>query len=349
MCTATKLITGIMKGITMLARTAIPTNRPAQPCISCVVPAYNESAHLSAFLSDLQQTLAALSSSYEIIVVNDGSTDNTEQVMMPHMSEPGMRYLSLSRNFGKEAALTAGIEYARGDAVILIDSDYQHPHELLPEMVRLWLFGYDMVYGVIADRSEESTLKRWGTGLFYRLMESGAPIKIPRNAGDFRLLDRSVVNALRQLPERNRFMKGLYAWVGFKSIALPFIPQERATGESSFGLRNLGRLALAGVTAFTTLPLRIWSAVGAAISILAILYAFEIAAETLLIGNPLPGWSTLAAGLMFFSGIQLISIGILGEYLGRIYDEVKRRPLYLVAHDVDNGFSGAASPTTPCD
>lgn len=334
----------------MVALTAIPTNRPAQPCISCVVPAYNESAHLSDFLCDLQQTLAALCSSYEIIVVNDGSTDNTEQVMLPHLSEPGIRYLSLSRNFGKEAALTAGIEYARGDAVILIDSDYQHPHELLPEMVHLWLGGYDMVYGVIADRSDESVFKRWGTGLFYRLMESGAPIKIPRNAGDFRLLDRTVVNALRQLPERNRFMKGLYAWVGFKSVALPFIPQARATGTSSFGLRNLGRLALAGVTAFTTLPLRIWSAVGATISIIAILYAFEIAAETILIGNPLPGWSTLAAGLMFFSGIQLISIGILGEYLGRIYDEVKKRPLYLVAHDVDNGtVSSAAASQPPCD
>jgi glycosyltransferase involved in cell wall biosynthesis len=315
-----------------------------------VVPAYNESAHLSDFLRDLQQTLAGLSSSYEIIVVNDGSTDNTEQVIAPHLSEPGIRYLGLSRNFGKEAALTAGIEYARGDAVILIDSDYQHPLELLPEMVRLWLGGYDMIYGVIADRSDESLLKRWGTGLFYRLMESGSPIRIPRNAGDFRLLDRSVVNALRQLPERNRFMKGLYAWVGFKSVALPFIPQARATGTSSFGLRNLGRLALAGVTAFTTLPLRIWSAVGATISIIAILYAFEIAAEALLIGNPVPGWSTLAAGLMFFSGIQLISIGILGEYLGRVYDEVKKRPLYLVAHDVDNGtISSAASSQPRCD
>jgi glycosyltransferase involved in cell wall biosynthesis len=348
--TTAKSIKRIKKVLTMAALIALPTIRPAQPCISCVVPAYNESAHLSDFLRDLQQALADLSSSYEIIIVNDGSTDNTEHVIVPLLSEPGIRYLSLSRNFGKEAALTAGIEYARGDAVILMDSDYQHPHELLPEMVRLWLGGYDMIYGVIASRSEESVLKRWGTGLFYYLMESGSPIKIPRNAGDFRLLDRSVVNALRQLPERNRFMKGLYAWVGFRSVALPFIPQARATGASSFGIRNLGRLALAGVTAFTTLPLRIWSAVGAAISIIAILYAFEIAAETLLFGNPLPGWSTLAAGLMLFSGIQLISIGIMGEYLGRIYDEVKKRPLYLVAHDVDNGIvSSTASTPPPCN
>ena len=168
-------------------------------------------------------------------------------------------------------------------------------------------------------------------------MESGAPITIPRNAGDFRLMDRKVVNALRQLPERNRFMKGLYAWVGFSSIALPFVPNDRATGVSSFSFRRLSRLALAGVTAFTTLPLRIWSAVGVVISILSILYAFWIAGEAIFFGNDVPGWSTLAAGLMFFSGIQLISIGVLGEYLGRVYEEVKKRPLYVVAHDIDNG------------
>ena len=198
-----------------------------------------------------------------------------------------------------------------------------------------------MVYGVISDRSNESRLKRWGTGMFYYLMESGSPITIPRNAGDFRLMDKKVVDALRQLPERNRFMKGLYAWVGFSSIALPFVPADRATGVSSFNYRSLGRLAMAGVTAFTTLPLRIWSTAGFVISILAILYAFWIAGESLLFGNDVPGWSTLAAGLMFFSGVQLISIGVLGEYLGRVYDEVKKRPLYVVAHDINNG------PATP--
>jgi glycosyltransferase involved in cell wall biosynthesis len=171
-------------------------------------------------------------------------------------------------------------------------------------------------------------------------MEAGSSIRIPRNAGDFRLFDRKVADALRQLPERNRFMKGLYAWVGFKTIALPFVPAMRATGTSSFGLRSLGRLALAGMTAFTTLPLRIWSAIGMAISLISILYGIYIAVDSTLFGNDVPGWSTLSAGLMFFSGVQLISIGILGEYLGRVYDEVKRRPLYLLAHDVDNGIAG---------
>ena len=331
---------------------AILQQRPEQACISCVVPAYNESAHLSNFLGDLQRTLSTLGASYEIIVVNDGSKDATEEVMMAHLEQPGIRYLSLSRNFGKEAALTAGIDCARGDAVILMDADYQHPLELLPKMVGLWRSGYDMVYGVIADRSDESNLKRWGTNLFYALMESGGAINIPRNAGDFRLMDRRVVEALRQLTERNRFMKGLYAWVGFNSVALPFVPHARATGVSSFGLKNLGRLALSGLTAFTTLPLRIWSAVGAVISIVAILYALYVTIETVCFGNPTAGWSTLAVGVMFFSGVQLISIGILGEYIGRIYEEVKRRPLYLVGQDVDNGVapgkaSLAANTTTP--
>ncbi|MFC7299021.1 glycosyltransferase family 2 protein [Herminiimonas aquatilis] len=321
----------------MVTLTALPQHRPADALISCVIPAYNEAAHLAAFLQDLRKTLETFAPRYEIIVVNDGSKDNTNEVMAPLLADAGLRYISFSRNFGKEAALSAGIDAARGDAVILLDGDYQHPLELLSEMVRLWAGGIDMVYGVISDRSNESRLKRWGTGMFYHLMESGAPITIPRNAGDFRLMDRKVVNALRQLPERNRFMKGLYAWVGFSSIALPFVPNDRATGVSSFSYRSLSRLALAGVTAFTTLPLRIWSAVGVVISIIAILYAFWIAGEAIFFGNDVPGWSTLAAGLMFFSGIQLISIGVLGEYVGRVYDEVKKRPLYVIAHDIDNG------------
>lgn len=326
---------------------ALPVRRPDDALISCVIPAYNEAAHLADFLRDLRAMLESFTVHYEIIVVNDGSADRTEEVMAGLRHEPGLRYLSLSRNFGKEAALSAGIDKARGDAVILMDGDYQHPLALLPQMVELWKNGIDMVYGVISDRSGESRLKRWGTGMFYHLMESGAPITIPRNAGDFRLMDRKVVHALRQLPERNRFMKGLYAWVGFSSIAVPFVPAERATGVSSFSYRGLSRLALAGVTAFTTLPLRIWSAIGVAISIIALLYAFWIAIDTLLFGADVAGWATLAAGLMFFSGIQLISIGVLGEYLGRVYDEVKKRPLYVVAHDIDNGPANGKAGDEP--
>ncbi|MES2298372.1 MAG: glycosyltransferase family 2 protein [Pseudomonadota bacterium] len=311
--------------------------RPDPMRISCVVPAYNEGAHIASFLRDLSATLRALTPLFEIVVVNDGSADNTEQEVARVAQETGVRYLGLSRNFGKEAALSAGIDHAKGDAVILLDGDYQHPLALLPEMVQLWRAGYDMVYGVIADRGHESLLKRLGTGMFYKIMETGSSVSIPRNAGDFRLLDRRVVSAMRQLPERNRFMKGLYAWVGFKSVALPFVPLERATGQSSFSFRSLQKLALAGLTAFTTLPLRIWSGVGAMISLLALLYAAWVAISTILFGNPTPGWATLTVGLMFFSGVQLFSIGILGEYLGRVYEEVKHRPLYMIADDLDHG------------
>lgn len=311
--------------------------RPALMQLSCVVPVFNEGAHVAAFLRDLHACLRKLTECYEIIVVNDGSVDNTEQQVASVALECGVRYISLSRNFGKEAALSAGIDHAKGDCVILLDADYQHPLALLPEMVHLWRAGFDMVYGVLAGRGHESHLKRLGAGLFYKIMETDSTVTIPRNAGDFRLLDRRVVDALRQLPERNRFMKGLYAWVGYKSVALPFVPLERESGNSRFTLRSLHKLALAGLTAFTTLPLRIWSAIGAAISLLAVLYAAYVAIETLLFGNPTPGWSTLTVGLMFFSGVQLFSIGILGEYLGRVYEEVKRRPMYLISEDHDHG------------
>ena len=303
--------------------------------LSCVVPAYNEEANLEGFLRALAQAVQAMTPDFEIIVVNDGSRDATHDLAMRLAQELPLRYLALSRNFGKEAALSAGIDHARGNAVLLIDADFQHPLEMLPEMHALWLTGYDMVYGVIADRGAESGAKRFGTNLFYQFMNSGNAVKLPPNAGDFRWMDRKVADALKALPEHNRFMKGLYAWVGFKTAALPFVPKDRAAGNSSFNLRRLGSLALLGLTSFTTLPLRIWSMVGGAISLMALAYGFWIAIEAMFFGNPLNGWPTLAASIMLFSGVQLLSIGILGEYIGRIYEEVKRRPTYLIAHDED--------------
>lgn len=303
--------------------------------LSCVVPAYNEQANLAEFLRLLAQTVRSLTPDFEIVVVNDGSRDGTHDVVMGLLHELPLHYLALSRNFGKEAALSAGIAHSRGNAVLLIDADFQHPLEMLPEMHRLWQLGYDMVYGVIVDRGAESSAKRLGTELFYRLMNSGNSVKVPPHAGDFRWMDRKVVDALKALPERNRFMKGLYAWVGYKTAALPFVPRDRAAGISSFNLRRLGSLALLGLTSFTTLPLRVWSMIGGGISLIALAYGAWIAVEALLFGNPLRGWPTLAASIMLFSGVQLMSIGILGEYIGRIYDEVKQRPIYLVAHDED--------------
>lgn len=312
---------------------AVP--RPALQ-LSCVVPAYNEQDNLRDFINALIPAVQALTSDFEIIIVNDGSRDATHDVAMQLVTQGlPVRYLALSRNFGKEAALSAGIDRARGNAVLLIDADFQHPLEMLPEMHALWQGGYEMIYGVIADRGAESGAKRLGTNLFYTLMNSGNGVKVPPNAGDFRWMDRKVVDALRALPERNRFMKGLYAWVGFKTAALPFVPKDRAAGQSSFNLKRLGALALLGLTSFTTLPLRVWSVIGGAVALLALAYGLWITLDTLLFGADLAGWPTLAAGIMLFSGVQLMSIGILGEYIGRIYDEVKQRPTYLIARDED--------------
>ena len=312
---------------------AVP--RPALQ-LSCVVPAYNEQDNLRDFINALIPAVQALTSDFEIIIVNDGSRDATHDVAMQLVTQGlPVRYLALSRNFGKEAALSAGIDHARGNAVLLIDADFQHPLEMLPEMHALWQGGYEMIYGVIADRGAESGAKRLGTSLFYTLMNSGNGVKVPPNAGDFRWMDRKVVDALRALPERNRFMKGLYAWVGFKTAALPFVPKDRAAGQSNFNLKRLGALALLGLTSFTTLPLRVWSVIGGAVALLALAYGLWITLDTLLFGADLAGWPTLAAGIMLFSGVQLMSIGILGEYIGRIYDEVKQRPTYLIARDED--------------
>lgn len=312
------------------------TNRPSNFLLSLVVPAYNEGGHLVEFVTALKTASSNITSNYEIIIINDGSKDNTDAVAKELSTTGNIRYLNFSRNFGKEAALSAGLDYAKGDAVVLIDADFQHPLEKLREMADLWLNGYDMVYGVIANRANESPLKRLGTRFFYAIMSHGSDVPIPQNAGDFRWLDRKVVDALKNLPERNRFMKGLYAWVGFKSIALPFVPADRAGGISSFSLKNLSKLALSGLTAFSTLPLRMWTIIGAFISLASILYGIYVALDTVINGNPVGGWPTLAVALMLFSGVQLLSIGILGEYIGRIFNEVKQRPLYIIAEDHDH-------------
>ena len=330
-----------MKNETFVSELAAAT-RAGKLSISCILPAYNESESLPALLTQLSEELAQHSDDWEIVVVNDGSTDDTELAMLPWLRDRRMRYVSLSRNFGKEAALTAGIDRARGDVVLLMDADLQHSPALIAEMIAAWRAGADMVYTVRATRGDESFLKKLGTKVFYRLVNAGAAVEIPANAGDFRLLDRAVVDALKSLPERNRFMKGLYAWVGFRSVAVDYVPDERHAGESSFSMRRLSRLAVTGVTAFTNTPLRLWSALGALIAVAAILGGVWFIIEHYTFGADVPGWATLAVSTMFFSGIQLLSIGILGEYVGRIFDEVKQRPVYLVRHD-----TGAADDRAP--
>ena len=316
---------------------AAPVGRSTTPSLSCIVPAFNEAANLPALLAELTGALQALSPRWEIIVVDDGSRDNTAAVLRPWLQEPGVRYLALSRNFGKEAALSAGLEHARGAVVVMIDADGQHPLALLPLMLQGWRNGADAVCAVRDTRADETWLKRLGTRLFYRIVNAGSTMPIPADAGDFRLMDRRVVDALLALPERNRFLKGLYAWVGFRTEFIRYPPAPRAGGQTTFSFTRLLGLALTGVTAFSTLPLRLWSGLGALVAVCAIGYGGWIIMDHLFNGNPVPGWPTVVVGLMFFSGVQLLSIGILGEYIGRIFTEVKRRPLYLLREEAGRG------------
>ena len=307
--------------------------RPNPFNLSIVVPCYNEGPHLKQFITTLRSTIEAITSDYQILVVNDGSKDNTKEIVLPIIASGNIRYLELSRNFGKEAALMAGVDHASGDAILLIDADFQHPLEKISEMAELWKSGYEMIYGVVANRQSESMSKRFGTRLFYAMLNT-SDIAIPENAGDFRWLDRKVVNALKNLPERNRFMKGLYAWVGFKSIAIPFEPKNRKSGQSAFSIGSLIKLGMAGLTSFSAAPLRLWIGIGALISFLALVYGAYVIIDTVIYGNAVSGWPTLTVALMLFSGIQLLSIGILGEYVGRIFTEVKQRPLYVITEDL---------------
>jgi len=321
-----------------------PSARPARPRVSVVVPARDEAANLPLLLARLLPMLSSLSDDYEVIVVDDGSRDTTPAALAPFIARGGVVHLRLSRNFGKEVALTAGLDHAHGDVVCLMDADGQHPPELLPGMLERWREGADMVYAVRAQRADEGLRKRLGSAAFYRAMRALSGVDMPPDAGDFRLMDRCVVQALRSLPERNRYMKGLYAWVGFRSTALDYTPDARMAGRSHYSFTRLARLAFDGLTSFSTLPLRVWSGVGGALALAALGYAAWLIGEHFVDGHPLPGWATLAVGLMFFSGVQLLSIGILGEYLGRVFEEVKARPLYLVARRSGLGLAEPAAP-----
>ncbi|WP_194842590.1 glycosyltransferase family 2 protein [Endozoicomonas sp. OPT23] len=306
--------------------------------LSCVVPVFNEGPVISQFLEAMQEQLAQVTPDYEIIVIDDGSSDDTVSLVEAYCCDPRVKLIELSRNFGKETALTAGIDATSGDAVVLIDADFQHPLEMIPVFVDYWRQGYQMVYGVRQDRDGESFLKKKGAQFFYRIMHSSTGINVPAHAGDFRLMDRVVVDALKSMPERNRFMKGIYAWVGYKTIGLPFQVRERLAGESGWGLAKLTGLALSGITAFTTLPLRIVGAVGLLISIISFFYAFFIISKTLILGTPLPGWPTVIVAITFIGGIQLLSLWVLGEYVAGIFNEVKQRPRYLIQRTL--GFKG---------
>lgn len=304
--------------------------------ISCIVPVFNEEAVIEAFLEKLQKALREMTYRFEIIVVDDGSRDNTVEKVQKLSKDYHIKLLGLSRNFGKELALTAGIEHASGDVVILLDADFQHPIDILPAFLKHWAEGYDMVYGMRKDRESESYLKRNSTRLFYWLMQKITHIDIPNNAGDFRLMDRNIVEALKQFPERSRFMKGLYAWVGFKKIGVLYEVKDRTAGKTSWGFSKLTELAITGITSFSDVPLHIWGFIGFLISLVSLIYAIYIVTVTMIYGADLPGFPTLVVAIMFLGGIQLLSIGILGEYIARIFTEVKQRPKYLI--QIKEGF-----------
>jgi glycosyltransferase involved in cell wall biosynthesis len=309
------------------------------PSISCVIPAYNEAQNLGNLLPQVLTTLQVLSPQVELIVVDDGSRDDTTQVMQKLCATyPQLVYLKLSRNFGKEPALTAGIEAAQGEVVVLMDGDGQHPVSLVPDMLAKWREGSDVVYAIRRTRRDQSSLQVTLTAWFYRLVNLGNRVKIPANAGDFRLMDRKVIDALKQLLERNRFMKGLYAWVGFNSTAIDYDPLPRIDGKSNFGLLGSLSLAFTGILAFSIAPLRAMTVSGLALSLIALGYGLWVIGEYFLTGITVPGYATIVVGMMFFSGIQLLSIGVLAEYVGRIYEEVKQRPNYLISQRVGQGL-----------
>ncbi len=312
---------------------------------SCVMPAYNEARNLPQVVPAVLQVLKTLAGRVEIILVNDGSRDDTTPVARALCAQhPEVVFLDLSRNFGKEAALTAGMEAAQGDVVVLMDADGQHPTDLLPLMLQKWREGMDVVYAVRRTRDDQSALHGWLTGWFYRLINWGNRVEIPAHAGDFRLMDRQVVQALNALPERNRFMKGLYAWVGFPSVAVDYEPLPRQAGESSFGLRGSFALALTGMLAFSTVPLRLLTLFGMLLALTAMGYGAWVVCEHFFWGMQVPGYATIVVSVMFFSGIQLLSLGVMAEYVGRIYDEVKRRPTYLLKDRLGAGLGADRQP-----
>ena len=316
--------------------------------LSVVAPCYNEEAALARFFPEVKAHLEKLTSAWEIICVNDGSTDGTlEALIAEAQRDRRIKIVDLSRNFGKEAALTAGIDRTRGRAVIPIDVDLQDPPHLIGQMLAKWREGYDVVYATRTVRNSDTFLKQATAGLFYRFYNSLTPVAIPANAGDFRLMDRRVVEALKTMPERSRFMKGLFSWLGFSQAEITYERPPRTDGKSKFNYWKLWNFAIDGLTSFTTVPLRIWTYLGGIIAALSFLYATWLVIRTLIFGIDLPGYASLMVVILFLGGVQLISLGIIGEYLGRTYHEVKQRPIYLVNHVYDFEASADAPTDEP--
>jgi glycosyltransferase involved in cell wall biosynthesis len=306
------------------------------PVLSLIAPVKDEEDAIAPFLARVAPILDGLFAdagpgAWEILFVDDGSEDSTlAAIIQANQADPRVRALSLSRNFGKEAALTAGLDHAIGQAVIPIDVDLQDPPEVIGAMLAKWRDGYEVVYGVRTNRESDSLPKRLTADLYYRAHNYLSSDKIPEHAGDFRLLDRSVVEIIKTMPERNRFMKGLFAWSGFRQAAVEYERSARTVGNTKFRYWKLWTLALDGITSASTMPLRIWSYVGVVVALFTLLYAVWVVVKTILWGSDVAGYPSLIVAILFFGSVQLISLGVLGEYVGRILIETKRRPLYVI-------------------
>ena len=303
--------------------------RPA--LLSVVCPAYNEEENLVEFHRALRKALRDLNQAFEVIFVNDGSDDGTLDVMQALQERhSNTAIVDLSRNFGKEIAMTAGLDHARGEAAVLIDADLQHPPALIGEMISAWAEGYDVVYATQINRPNESWLRRAMAKGFYRLMTRFGRVAIPENAGDFRLLSRKAIDAVTKLREHHRFMKGVFAWVGFPTKAIPFKAEKRHAGRTKFNYWKLWNFSIEGITSHTLAPLKASTYLGLVVAAFSFLSGVFYIAKTILLGDPVPGFPTVVTTMLFLGGVQLIVLGVMGEYLGRVFNETKQRPLYFV-------------------
>ena len=304
--------------------------------ITIVVPVYDEESNIEFFYKSLKKVIFN-NENYEILFINDGSTDNTlDEIKKIGKEDKRVKFINFSRNFGKESALTAGIEFAKGDCLIPIDVDLQDPPHLIIKLIENWEKGYDVVLAKRINRHSDSFLKRVTAYIFYKFFNNLSEIKIPENVGDFRLIDRKVINALKKLPETNRFMKGLFAWIGFNTIVIEYERPTRKRGSTKFNAFSLIKLALEGLTSFSVEPLRIWAYLGLFFSTSSFVYAFYILFRTVVYGIDTPGYASIIIGILFIGGLQLLGIGIIGEYIGKIYSESKRRPPFIVSSKSKN-------------
>lgn len=305
----------------------------AKPLVSLIVPAYNEDAVIEETYKRLKNVMEQGGYDFEILIVDDGSTDRTpEKVKKICLNDKRVKLIRFSRNFGHQVAISAGIDRAVGKVAVIIDADLQDPPEVIPRMIEKWSTGYEVVYGVRKKRKGESLFKRVTAALFYRLLRQMTPIEIPLDAGDFRLLDRKVLEELKKMPERRRFVRGMVSWVGFRQTSVEYVREKRFAGTTKYPLRKMINFAIDGILSFSTVPLRISSALGflsAAVSFLMMMYGLIV--RIFYPSRVMTGWASLFVAVLFIGGIQLICIGILGEYLGRVYEETKKRPLYIVA------------------